>query len=163
MKYNIELLSADVSDELSRLRRMIDEFTPLSEKLSLPSKEITSYDKAAIGYYLHCFYNGCENIFRSIALFFENELQANSWHRNILKRMKLEIRGFRPRVISDELYLILEDFRGFRHKFWHSYSHELDWEKERIVALKLEKAHEMMQNEALQFLEQLKGIDKEAG
>ena len=76
--------------------------------------------------------------------------------------MKLEIRGFRPRVISDELYLILEDFRGFRHKFRHSYSYELDWEKERIVALKLEKAHEMVQNEVLQFLEHLKKIDKEA-
>lgn len=162
MKYNIELLSADILDELSKLRRMIEEFALLSKKIDLPPKDITPYDKAAIGYYLHNFYNGCENIFRNIALFFENELQANSWHRNILKRMKLEIRGFRPRVISDELYLILEDFRGFRHKFRHSYSHELDWEKERIVALKLEKAHEMVQNEVLQFLEHLKKIDKEA-
>jgi len=162
MKYNVELLSADILDELAKVRRMIEEFASLSDKLDFPAKEITPYDKAAIGYYLHSFYNGCENIFRNIALFFENELQANSWHRNILKRMKLEIRGFRPRVISDELYLILEDFRGFRHKFRHSYSYELDWEKERIVALKLEKAHKMLQNEILQFLEHLKAIDKEA-
>ena len=162
MKYNIELLSADILDELAKVRRMIEEFASLSKKLDLPPRDITPYDKAAIGYYLHCFYNGCENIFRSIALFFENELQVNSWHTNVLKRMKLEIRGFRPRVISDELYLILEDFRGFRHKFRHSYSYELDWEKERIVALKLEKAHKMLQNEVLQFLEHLKAIDKEA-
>ncbi len=81
MKYNIELLSADILDELSKLRRMIEEFALLSKKIDLPPKDITPYDKAAIGYYLHSFYNGCENIFRNIALFFENELQANSWHK----------------------------------------------------------------------------------
>jgi len=41
--------------------------------------------------------------------------------------MKLEVPGFRPRVIDDSLYRLLDDFRAFRHKFRHSYAFELDW------------------------------------
>lgn len=40
--------------------------------------------------------------------------------------MKLSIEGYRPAVIDEELYLLLEDFRGFRHVFRHSYSFEPD-------------------------------------
>ena len=60
-------------------------------------------------------YNGCENIFRSIARFFENDLGPTSWHKDLLKRMRMEIPGYRPKVIDDELYIILDDFRFLKH------------------------------------------------
>ncbi len=70
MKHNIELLKADLSDELKKIDKMTAEFAEHSDKLSLKAEEISNYDKGAVGFYIHNFYNGCENIFLSIARFF---------------------------------------------------------------------------------------------
>lgn len=139
-KYNIELLKADLLDELDKLSKLEKEFQGVQEKLSLDEHQVPQYDRGAIGYILHSFYNGCENIFRSIVRFFENDIELQTWHRDLLKRMKCKVEGYRPRVIDDMLFQLLDDFRGFRHKFRHSYFYELDWEKERLVAIKMPEA-----------------------
>jgi hypothetical protein len=64
---------------------------------------VSDYDRGAIGYLLHNFYNGCENNFRSIVAFFENDLGPGTWHADLLRRMRLEVPGYRPAVIDDEL------------------------------------------------------------
>ncbi len=132
MKHNIELLKADIQNELAKLDLINKEVERVADKFELDDEQVSAYDRAAIGYFLHNFYNGCENIFLSIAKFFENDLAADTWHSDLLKRMKLTIQGFRPAVIDDELYVILNDFRGFRHIFRHSYVFELNWERERL-------------------------------
>lgn len=159
MAYNIQLLKADIADEMDRISHVVSEFDRVKEKIDLPSDQVPNYDRGAVGYLLHGFYNGCENIFRSIARFFENDLGPPSWHKDLLKRMKLAIPGYRPRVIDDELYIILDDFRAFRHKFRHTYAFELDWEKEQIVARKLPSASEMLKKQINDFLEQVDEID----
>jgi len=158
MRADIELLKADVRDQMSKLKKVYEDFLPLEEKLKLSEDEINNYDKAVIGYFMHSFYNGCENIFRSIARFFENELSASSWHRDLLKRMTLEVEGFRPRVISGNLFILLDDFRGFRHKFRYSYSFELDWEREKVVTNKFKKTWELFQDEIGLFLKKMDSI-----
>lgn len=150
MSYSVELLRADIAEELRKLSRLEEELERVEASLS--SADLPNYDRGAIGYLLHNFYNGCENIFRSIALFFENDLGADSWHRDLLKRMKLDVAGFRPRVIDDELYRVLDDFRAFRHKFRHSYSFELDWDRERLVALRFRPALKMLRTQINAFL-----------
>jgi len=161
MNHNVELLKADIQDELSKIEKIYLEFQDLKPKLAMNGKQITNFDKAAIGYYLHNFYNGCENIFKSIARFFENDLQAESWHRDLLKRMKLTIKDFRPAVINEELYLLLEDFRGFRHKFRYCYSFELDWERMKVVADKFEPAWKKLQLQLKDFMLELDALDTE--
>jgi len=74
--------------------------------------------------------------------------------------MKLEISGYRPAVIDEKLYQILNDFRAFRHKFRHSYAFELDWEKERLVALKFELASKLLRKQVLGFLDKLIEIEE---
>ena len=157
MKYSIELLKADIRDELEKLSKLEKEFQAAYEMLGQDKNQIPAYDRGAIGYMLHSFYNGCENIFRSIARFFENDVEPQTWHRNLLKRMKYEVEGYRPRVIDDNLFKLLDDFRGFRHKFRHSYSYELDWEKERLVAAKLPDASKLLHRQINEFL---KAIDQ---
>ena len=66
MKYNLELLKADILDELEKLKQLEEEFSVVENMLDKPADEMSFYDCSAIGYYLHSFYNGCENIFRSI-------------------------------------------------------------------------------------------------
>ena len=85
----IELLKADVRDELGKLERLKRDFLELTSLLHKSSEDAPFYDRAAVGYYLHSFYNGCENIFRAIARFFENDLSSESWRANLLKRMQL--------------------------------------------------------------------------
>lgn len=160
MKYNLELLKADVLDELEKIEKIVNDFRPIRDKLNLPENEVPPYDRAAIGYYLHSFYNGCENIFRSVARFFENDLGPQTWHSDLLKRMKLVIPGYRPAMIDDGLYRLLDDFRAFRHIFRHSYTFDLDWEKERVVAMKFQNAAAMFQKQVEDFLKNLETIDQ---
>ena len=155
MAYNIELLKADIADELEKIDLIIHEFRKIESKIDLPPKKVSNYDRGAIGYLLHNFYNGCENIFRSIATFFENDLGPRTWHKDLLKRMKIEVRGYRPKVIDNELFQMLDDFRAFRHKFRHTYAFELDWKREQLVAKKLIKAKTLLEEQIRRFLHQL--------
>lgn len=159
MSHKIELLRADLEDELEKLAKLEEEFAVAAEKLSLQQEQVPNYDRGAIGYLLHSFYNMCENMFLLIARFFENDLGPKDWHRDLLKRMKLEIPGYRPHVIDEELYRGLDDFRSFRHKFRHSYSFELDWEKERAVAVKLPETAAMLRNQITQFLKRMASLN----
>ena len=155
MSAEVELLKSDIRDELKKLEKVFGEFIPLKDTLDLKKEKVNSYDKAAIGYLMHNFYNGCENIFQSIARFFENDFSDRSWHKDLLKRMRLDVKGFRPRVISDDLFMRLDEFRGFRHKFRYSYSFELDWERERVVADKFPETWEIFKEEIDEFLKKL--------
>ncbi|BBO81329.1 antitoxin [Desulfosarcina ovata] len=159
MAYNIQLLKADIADELVKIEMVVKEFNDVKKKIELPPEKVPNYDRGAVGYLLHNFYNGCENIFRSIARFFENDLGQSTWHKDLLKRMKMEISGYRPRVIDDELYARLDDFRAFRHKFRHAYAFELDWEREQIVARKLLPTSKMLKKQINHFLDQITEID----
>jgi hypothetical protein len=160
MKYNLELLKADIEDELGKIALLEVAFAPAQEKLDQGPEQVSAYDRAAIGYFLHSFYNGCENIFKAIARFFENDLGPQTWHADLLKRMKLDVDGYRPAVIDEELYRLLTDFRGFRHVFRHSYSFELDWERERLVARKLRRTSAMLRDQVEEFLAVLAALDE---
>jgi hypothetical protein len=161
MKHNVELLKADIQDELEKIAYLKKEFDKISGKIELKAEEIGYYDRGAIGYLLHNFYNGCENIFKLISRFFENDFGTDTWHRDLLKRMKLEVSGYRQKVINDELYTLLDDFRAFRHKFRHTYAFELDWEREQLVARKLSKTASLRNEQILKFIKVLDRIEKE--
>ncbi|MBC8430496.1 MAG: antitoxin [Desulfobacterales bacterium] len=161
MKHNLELLKADIYDELEKLEHLEQEFSKVEKMIDLSAEKVSYIDRGAIGYLLHNFYNGCENIFRSITRFFENDLAPQDWHKDLLKRMKLEISGFRPNVIDEALYCLLDDFRAFRHKFRHSYAFELDWEKECLVAKKFHDTANKFKNQINIFLSMLEQIDSE--
>ena len=159
MNPNAALLKADVRDELSKLERLTQDFAGLEDLLAKAPEEVPFFERAAVGYYLHSFYNGCENIFTSIGRFFENDLSPDSWHADLLKRMKLTVSGYRPAVIDEELYRLLNDFRGFRHVFRHSYTFDLDWEKERLVADKLTRTAALLKVQVEAFLEKLDDLE----
>ncbi len=157
MPPNVALLRADIEDELAKLEALAQVFATVREKLDLEPAEVSVYDRGAIGYLLHNFYSGCENMFRRIAAFFENDIGTDTWHADLLRRMKLNVEGYRPAVIDDELYRLLQDFRGFRHVFRNAYSFELDWERERLVALRFETTLSLVREQVAAFLD---GLDE---
>lgn len=160
MSHKIELLKADIKEELTKLKKLEEEFRTVETKLNLPPEEVSNYDRAAIGYYLHNFYNGCENIFLAVARFFENDLARNSWHTNVLKRMQVEIQGIRPALIDEVLFRLLDDFRGFRYKFRHCYTFELDWERERLVGKKFSRTFQLLHDCIEDFFTKLDQLEQ---
>lgn len=160
MAGNLQLLRALIEDELDKLARLESIFERIEPRLDLPPAEVPDYDRGAIGYLLHSFYNGCENIFRAIARFFENDLGADSWHADLLRRMTLEVEGYRPAVIDESLFQVLNDFRGFRHVFRNNYGFELDWERERLVARRFRPALAELRAQVRAFLLRLEALQR---
>lgn len=150
----INLLISDIQEDLKKIEKLKQEYDYFIKLIG--EKEPDTYQKAVIGFYLHNFYNACENIFINIAKVFENQVDEASWHKDMLKRMKLAIEDIRPPVISDDLYFLLDDFRSFRHVFRHIYSTELDWEKEKIVADKFEETVKKFKQEINSFIDYLR-------
>ena len=88
-----------------------------------------------LAYLLHNLYCSLENLFQEVAKTFENKVEDPAkYHRELLKRMYMDIPGIRPKLLSHESYRILDELRGFRHIFRHAYDYELD--PERIDNLK---------------------------
>lgn len=157
MKEKVEILIANLRDDLNSIDKMKAEYDLFIRKLESRNPDI--YQKMVIGYFLHNFYNATENIFINIAKTFENNIEPGTWHKSILKRMKLHIDDIRPAVISQSFYMMLDDFRAFRYVFRHVYSFELDWQKEKIVADKFDFTVQQFKREINKFIQFLKELD----
>lgn len=156
MKDKLRILIADISDDLKSIDTIKYQFDVFIS--SIGNKVPDNFQKPVLGYQMHNFYNACENIFLNIAKTFENNIDPIEWHKSILKRMKLDIVEIRPAVISDDLYAVLDEFRSFRHVFRYIYSHELDWERQRIIVDKFDKAVLLLKKEIGLFIDVLKDM-----
>ena len=76
-----------------------------------------------------------------------------------MQRTTLEINGYRPRLIDDQPYQLLDDSQGFRHKFRHSYGFELDWDRLHLIARKLEKTATVFHIQTEAFMEKLEVLE----
>lgn len=56
MKHSINLLRADIEEELSKMRKVVKEFEPFVPKLDMSGEQVSSYDTMVVGYLLHSFY-----------------------------------------------------------------------------------------------------------
>ena len=114
-------------EEIERLYKEIKSVEPAN-------KEKTIY----LAYYLHNIYNAFEDLFKEIAKTFENRLEdPTAFHKELLKRMTIEVPGIRPKVLSRGSFLVLDELRGFRHIFRHAYTYEIFPEKVKDLKDKL--------------------------
>ena len=86
-------------------------------------------DYAALGYTIHNLFSLIENYALRIAKAFENQIDEKTWHRELVKRMTLEITTIRPAVWNRELARHIDELRRFRHAFRHIYDSTLDPDK----------------------------------
>lgn len=100
--------------------------------ITKPSKRA---ETTHLAYLLHNLYCSLEDLFQEIAKTFEDKVEDTAkYHRELLKRMYMDIPGIRPKLLSQESYRVLNELRGFRHIFRHAYDYELD--PERVDSLK---------------------------
>ena len=132
----------------------------LYEALGTPELEESASQETLIivSYRLHSLYTAFENIFRNIAASFENQLDKDGWHRQLLKRMRLDLTPLRPAVIDAETYDLLDEMLRFRHVFRTMYGLDLDAPRLRIVlrkALALKPLYTGQIEKFLQFLREV--------
>jgi len=121
----------------------------------LETKEKTIY----LAYNLHNLYNAFEDLFREIAKTFENEIENfEYYHKELLKRMTVEIYGIRPKILSKESYAVLDELRVFRHIFRHAYTYEIVPEKINLLKDNLLRNWDLIKRDLYNFKSWLKSI-----
>ena len=121
-------LGAVITEDLAAIERLNVELSKLIASLAAPEPEFR--DMAAVAYVLHNVYCALESGFEQVSRTFENHItDPAQWHRELLAKMFLEIPAVRPAVLPADLRGFLNDLRGFRHLFRHSYDFQLDPEK----------------------------------
>ena len=84
----------------------------------------------SVAYQIHNFYNAVEDLLRTVAAQFENQITDTSrWHQLILQRMTQEILTVRPAVLSQASFEALNALRGFHQFFRHAYGVPIDYDQ----------------------------------
>jgi hypothetical protein len=108
-------------------------------------------------YRLHNLYTAFENVFRNIALAFENALDDRSgWDRQLLERMHLDLGPIRPAVIDDAACVALDELLRFRYLFRSAYSARLDAGRLALVLRAAEELRPLYRPQIDRFLEFVK-------
>jgi len=88
----------------------------------------------ACAYELNRAYNVVEKAFERICTAFENHFEKRGdYHERLIKRIALEIPGFRPAFLPGDQVARVRDLKNFRHVFRHAY--ELELRKDRLAEL----------------------------
>ena len=147
------ILERNIQSDLAVIERIYSE---------LGEPELAESDEQealiVVAYRLHSLYSAFENIFRNIATSFENHLDPSSWHRDLLKRMRLDLSPIRPAIIDDEAYEKLDEMLRFRHLFRTGYGLKLDALRLQLVARKALELKPIYRRHIDRFLEYLHGL-----
>lgn len=157
-KADIDRLAAELQLDCAHL----DELAAVNERANerIRSGATDMLDYSALGYTIHNIYGIIENACFRVAKFFENNLQSDTWHRDLLRRMLLTIPQIRPAFFTQETYDVLDELRGFRHVFRNAYSRSLDPERLLLLQKKVPTAIRLFKksvSEYTEFLNRLRG------
>jgi len=79
-----------------------------------------------VGSILHDYYTALEKIFETVATRIDRSLpRGETWHKDLLEQMTLDVPGLRPPLISAATARRLDPYRGFRHVFRNVYGYNL--------------------------------------
>lgn len=111
--------------EFSKVQQIIKD---ANERLDEPTPD--TFEMYALGGILHDLYHGMEGICqRVVKKIDQQEPIGGSWHRELIDKVSHPVPNLRPAVLSQETADLLEQYRGFRHRFRHNYGFELSWPK----------------------------------
>jgi hypothetical protein len=150
----LEVLSGEITNTLKIIGVLYDKYKRfLSEELkNLGKKPITAAYLADI---FNSFYTCLETLFLRISKYFENQLENERWHQDLLDKMTIEIPDIRIAAISSESFGKLKELLRFRHFRRYYFEMEYDWDKldylqkkfvelERPIKRDLERFHDFL-------------------
>ena len=92
-------------------------------------------------------YTCIETILFRISRVFENHLDPNQWHKELLRKMHIDVPNIRQAVISRDSYQLLDELRRFRHFKRYYYDFDYDWYRLDYLRLIYEKLLPLIKNE----------------
>ncbi len=148
------VLKGHIRRDMQAIQQIYDELA--QRPLELETKQDTLI---VIAYHLHNLYNAFENIFKNIAITFENSVDSSAgWHSQLLERMQLDLLPLRPAVIDQTAVPALDELRRFRHVFRHAYLLRLEARRLQLVwesAINLRMWYTPQLEKFIQFLDNL--------
>ena len=112
----------------------------------------TEADTVFQAYLLHNLYGAVEELLKQVALTFENRVEdLAQYHAELLRRMTLDIPGFRPAFLSLDSCRGLQELRKFRHVFRHAYDFELDAGRVAVLLADAVKLRALLAEDQAQF------------
>ena len=117
--------------EMERMMEVEKQNDDATGRLEVTSPTWMEY--VVVAHTLHNAYSLMESYFLRIAKFFENEIGDSSWHRDLLQRMTVNIKGLRPALLTPAEAEQIDELRGFRHLYRNLYEKQIQPEK--VVAL----------------------------
>ena len=149
-----------LAEFMQQFEQIISIYSTLERKTSkLTADHISAELVESTGYWLHNLYCAHEDLFKIVASFWENNIGTNgAYHKNLLKRMMLQIPGIRPALLSEESFKALDELRAFRHVFRHAYSYGLDDERVIFLLRRVLKQKSVVLHDMEQFKVQIASL-----
>ncbi len=119
----LRTLAAALREEVRLIRRCTQEFGAAERALQAGADTLTIYGAAAL---LESAYTGAEKAMLRIARVLGAVPSGDSWHRDLLRSMTLDIERERPAVLSRSTAAGLDPYLAFRHRFRNLYVFDLD-------------------------------------
>ena len=155
-KSDFDVLIAELSKDRSVLDALVQENARAWGRIVGGASD--SLDFAALAYTIHNVYCLFENYFLRIAKFFENSLDEQTWHRDLVRRMALEIPGVRPAFMDDTLARDVDELRAFRHVFRNLYQTSLNSERVRSLQTMLERTVRRFVDAHTAFIQKIRAV-----
>jgi hypothetical protein len=155
MRERMILLEASIRSDLAQIDALFDALgaDAFGDQPSEETLIVTAYR-------LHNLYTAFENIFRSVALAFENTLDDRAgWHRQLLERMRLDLGPVRPAVIDGEAFEALDELLRFRHLFRSAYSARLEAPRLGLVLAAAQRLRPIYRAQIERFLGQIRSAE----
>ncbi len=118
------IFEAEIKDRMEVVKRIYEKIKKRRESFKHSVEGVES-----MALQLHNLYGAYEEVMKLVAEYFENQIEPPMYHKNLLRRMKLEIEGVRPALLSQETFSLLDELRRFYHFLRHAYGVELRAEK----------------------------------
>ncbi|MFH1727691.1 MAG: hypothetical protein ABIA04_04665 [Pseudomonadota bacterium] len=141
----------------SEIEFVLNQVKELDKKLKFNLKNIDDHSHlVTAAYHLSGIYSCLEDIFFKIAKVFENRVEnPSSWHRELIERMRINVRNIRPSVISEKTFPILDEMRRFRHVFRSSYMFSLKKPQIELLAQQWNDGKDTVEKEIKRFLNKI--------
>jgi len=148
----LTIFTADVRSQMQLIRRVAQLLESRAEGLQREDEVRLE----SVAYQVHNFYNAVEDLLKTIAVQFENQIADMSrWHQLILQRMTQEIVGVRPAFLSQSSFEALNALRGFRHFFRHAYGVPIEYAQLSANLNRVRTVLPVLEQDMERFLQQL--------
>lgn len=149
-KDRVVRLCAELAQERANIEQLVSETVRVLEETA--DRELSSLEVRGMADLVHDFYTGIEKTLRRIAPVLNGGLpEGEFWHRQLLDSMAMDIPDLRPPVLADRTVRDLGEFLRFRHLFRNLYGFELEPDRVRDLASRVEALWKQVEQDLAAF------------